>query len=406
MNRIRKSLFILLNILLLGLAGCNKEINPDKFSASAIQYKPYGLNYLWDADVSANGDVFLLGLAGKEVKLIKTNAEGTLIWKKDIPFDEKQYGENNSVVIEPDGSILLFGTHTIHELLEELKLIRLNGLGEIIKTTTYSIKENLPSFPYPQFSTSYDGLMATDEKGGYYLQLTLFSRFSFQVGFETYIAHVNQNDSVDQCINMGDYISSYVELVDGKSDRLNLLVSAVDTAKVDLVQFDRDAFISGSLVTRSSGRLNIYGPQIVAVTDDEFGYSFQLKYEPSGLFTESVFMTKTALATGQIMGEWFIPLKIKAPSLGLPGFIRSEADQDAVYTSFYGENDAHVIKFSKDGSKNWVKSIDGDLSRERSFKLLPTANELQVFGSSSKNRSNERDLFVLKLDRNGEFVTK
>lgn len=406
----RGILFLSIAMLFMGVMGCKKEISADKKSSSAIQYKPYGLTEFYDACTDVEGNILILGNNSLTTKLVKANKDGVLIWQKDIPTFAMASPSGALISAKPDGSILLFGSHEINKakFVFELEIIKLNSSGKTLKTTRFSIKDNSPGFPHPIYSTSPQQFLASDNRGGFYVQLWLSTSYTFSRGWENYTMHYSNNDSIDQNLEVSNVFGTdYYELATGINENVNYLGFRPSTAEFFVTQLDGADFLKGKLSKRFESKIAQLGNALTAVSDETHIYTTQIKQEQGSNFSEGISVTKIDLTNGAAVKDWLLPLKLDLFAGQFDFYMLNPAvDADAIYITVGISKDVYIIKSSKDGRFLWSFKIDGNLSREYPLKILPLKDGPMVLGYGSNNRSRENNLMMLKLNHNGELLEK
>ncbi len=138
------------------IAGANRDTTKGAFwdfylayftpQGDSIWMKSYGDNarveYLEDAIVTADGDVVMVGVNRTESGdrdawyVIKTDAQGKLIWEKTIDGIENENG-CRSIIETPEGDYVLVGEQEVAEKQYDIWVVKLNSDGDRVWDTTY-----------------------------------------------------------------------------------------------------------------------------------------------------------------------------------------------------------------------------------------------------------------------------
>jgi hypothetical protein len=112
----------------------------------SIWLKRYGkaktMEFLEDAIITKNGDVVMVGVNRTESGdrdawyVVKTDAEGTLLWEKTIDGVENENG-CRSIIETPEGDYVLVGEQEVAERQYDIWVVKLNSDGDRVWDTTY-----------------------------------------------------------------------------------------------------------------------------------------------------------------------------------------------------------------------------------------------------------------------------
>tara|TARA_R110001592_G_scaffold237306_8_gene496291 strand:- start:42020 stop:43507 length:1488 start_codon:yes stop_codon:yes gene_type:complete len=112
----------------------------------SVWLKRYGkaktMEFLEDAIITANGDVVMVGVNRTESGdrdawyVVKTDAQGKLIWEKTLDGIENENG-CRSIIETPEGDYVLVGEQEVAEKQYDIWVVKLNSDGDRLWDTTY-----------------------------------------------------------------------------------------------------------------------------------------------------------------------------------------------------------------------------------------------------------------------------
>ncbi len=298
----------------------------------------YSLIHTADGGYVIAGQTNSFGAGGYDVYAVKLDAIGNLQWTKTIGGKKEDVGLMSLIQTTDGGYAIAGATNSFGAGNGDVYVVKLDANGKLQWTKTIGGPGNEIGFSLIQTSD-----------GGYAIA---GSTFSFGAGDEdVYVVKLDANGNLQWTKTIGgpkrDWSSSLIQTSDG------------------------GYAIAGSTFSFGAGQLDVY----------------VVKLDASG----NLQWTKTIGGPSDEAGISLIQTSDGGYAI-------------AGYTNSFGAGgeDVYVFKLDANGNLQWTKTIGGE-NDDRGFSLIQTSDGgYAIAGSTQSFGARGRDVYVIKLDRNGD----
>jgi hypothetical protein len=332
---------------------------------------------------------------GYDVYVVKLDASGNLQWTKTIGGPESE--EGNSLIQTSDGGYAITGfTESFGTGELDVYLVKLDANGNLQWTKTIGGKKE-------DMGTS---LIQTSD-GGYAIA---GYTFSFGAGeADVYVVKLDANGNLQWTKTIGgkkeDVGLSLIQTSDG-GYAITGSTQSFGAGKADVYVVKLDA--NGNLQwTRTvGGPGNEIGSSLIQTSDG--GYVIAGTTASFGVGEADVYLIKLD-ANGNLQWTKTIggPEHDKGRSLiqtSDGGYAITGTTSSDELAAYFGpaEADIYVVKLDANGNLQWTKTIGGP-EHDRGISLIQTSDGgYAIAGSTQSFGAGEWDIYVVKLDRNGD----
>jgi len=298
----------------------------------------YSLIQTADGGYAIAGATNSFGTGGYDVYVVKLDANGNLQWTKTIGGKKEDVGLMSLIQTADGGYAIAGATNSFGTGNGDVYVVKLDANGKLQWTKTIG---------GPGDEIGFSLIQTSD--GGYAIA---GSTFSFGAGGEdVYVVKLDANGNLQWTKTIGgpkrEWGSSLIQTSDG------------------------GYAIAGTTTSFGAGQLDVY----------------VVKLDASG----NLQWTKTIGGPGDEGGISLI--QTSDGGYGIAGYTNSFGA---------GGEDVYVFKLDANGNLQWTKTIGGE-NDDRGFSLLQTSDDgYAIAGSTQSFGASGRDVYVIKLDRNGD----
>jgi len=342
-----------------------------------------------DSGYAIAGATISFGAGGGEVYVVKLDANGNLQWTKTIGGPESEWGK--SLIQTSDGGYAIAGAISISAGDKDVYVIKLDAKGNLQWTKTIG-GENLEES---------ESLIQTSD-GGYAIT---GSTYSFGAGgYDVYVVKLDANGNLQWTKTIGGPESEQGYSIIQTSDGGYAIVgytSSFGAGEEDTYLVKLDA--KGNLQwTKTIGGENWEAGHSLIQTSDG-GYAIAGGTISFGVGEPDVYVVKLD-ANGNL--QWTRTIGGKDADLGF-SLIQTADGGYAIAGSTLSlgarEWDVYVVKLDANGNLQWTKTI-GAKNEELSIPSLIQTSDggYAIAGHTESFGAGEADVYVVKLDKNGD----
>lgn len=395
-------------IMVLCWVSCKKEFEAEPQSQT-FKYNPYGLTNIEDYIVGNNGTQYYLGSTFGIPVLIKTDANGTLLWQHQWDW---LLGATN-IIENKDQSLLIVGNDYIDTGLSvgyNFKIAKISNEGQLLNKISYLFSKRDTVTVANEETLEFLDSYTSDAKGGYF--------FPVQYNYsEYYILHYNSDDKIDKSVHLNDPSNFYnlisvLFLEENLSSNGGLILAYYKPSNTSYVieEIDTSKYFQGEikLKWRTAPVIpNFYFSftnNIVA--DEKFIYHSTIETELGNKKTLGIRILKLEKATGKTIHSWLVPMEHSLIT-SYPQLVnRMLIEGNNLYSMLGVANNIYLVKSNTDGTDFWTKQLGGKISDENLGILRLVGKDLNVFAFNTNNRSLENILFMCRLNADGQILLK
>jgi hypothetical protein len=332
---------------------------------------------------------------GHDVYVVKLDATGNLQWTKTIGGPESE--EGNSLIQTSDGGYAITGfTKSFGTGELDVYLVKLDASGNLQWTKAIGGKND----------DMGNSLIQTSD-GGYAIA---GSTRSFGAGeWDVYLVKLDANGNLQWTKTIGgkkdDVGTSLIQTSDGGyAITGSTRSSGAGEADVYIVKLDANGNLQWTKTI--GGENNDWGLSLIQTSDG--GYAITGATTSFGAGKADVYVVKLD-ASGHLQwtktiggprGDWGFSL-IQASDGGYAITGITSSDELAAYFG-PAEADVYVVKLDADGNLQWTKTIGGP-EHDRGISLIQTSDGgFAIAGATQSFGAGEWDIYVVKLDKNGD----
>lgn len=330
---------------------------------------------------TSDGGYALIGTAGNQFYLIKTDACGNARWKK-------KYGQSGirhtgmSLRQTPDGGFILIGSEDFDDGLDKVKIVKTDKNGKLRWQRSF---DDLLVYYITDIALTHDngyvGLAyhrsvrgATVFKlnsGGHLLWVKTYS----------YGEYPTQGRSIEKCSDNGFVITGWTLLGDENEDIFLLKIDADGNEQWQSVWGEKEQDIGNQVIQTSD-----CGYVVVGKITKEFNY---LSY---------ISLSKTD-SQGKLL--WTQKHLLRDMIAGYS--VQQLSDQSFIVLGYY-YNETILLKTGSDGTYQWHKSYDQNVLKS-GFDLVIASDGGYVISATMNNSSTAFDTRagLIKTDASGNF---
>ncbi len=298
----------------------------------------YALIQTSDGGYAIAGQTNSFGAGGYDVYLVKLDAHGNLQWTKTIGGEKDDVGLMSLIQTSDGGYAIAGATNSFGAGNGDVYVVKLDANGNLQWTKTIG---------GPGDEIGFSLIQTSD--GGYAIA---GATYSFGAGDEdVYVVKLDANGNLQWTKTIGG----------PKREWGNSLIQTSDGGYA----------IAGSTTSFGAGGWDVY----------------VVKLDSSG----NLQGTKTIGGKGWDAGISLI--QTSDGGYAITGYTKSFGA---------GGEDVYVIKLDANGKLQWTKTIGGE-NDDRGFSIIQTSDGgYAIAGSTTSFGARERDVYVIKLDRNGD----
>ena len=343
-----------------------------------------------DGGYAIAGTTTSFGAGLSDAYLVKLDANGNLQWTKTI--GGKDFEDGYSLIQTSDGGYAIAGqTNSFGAGGYDVYVVKLDANGNLQWTKTIGGKKD---------DVGLMSLIQTSD-GGYAIA---GATNSFGAGNgNVYVVKLDANGNLQWTKTVGgpgDEIGfSLIQTSDGGY--------AIAGSTFSFGAGDEDVYVvkldaNGNLQWTKTigGPKREWGSSLIQTADG--GYAIAGTTTSFGAGGEDVYVVKLD-ASGNL--QWTKTIGGKKEDAGISLIQTSDGGYAiAGYTKSFGAGgeDVYVVKLDADGKLQWTKTIGGE-NDDRGFSLIQTSDDgYAIAGSTQSFGARGRDVYVIKLDRNGD----
>jgi len=343
-----------------------------------------------DGGYAIAGTTTSFGAGLSDAYLVKLDANGNLQWTKTI--GGKEFEDGYSLIQTADGGYAIAGqTNSFGAGGYDVYVVKLDANGNLQWTKTIGGKKD---------DVGLMSLIQTAD-GGYAIA---GATNSFGAGNgNVYVVKLDANGNLQWTKTVGgpgDEIGfSLIQTSDGGY--------AIAGSTFSFGAGDEDVYVvkldaNGNLQWTKTigGPKREWGSSLIQTADG--GYAIAGTTTSFGAGGEDVYVVKLD-ASGNL--QWTKTIGGKKEDAGISLIQTSDGGYAiAGYTKSFGAGgeDVYVVKLDADGKLQWTKTIGGE-NDDRGFSLIQTSDDgYAIAGSTQSFGARGRDVYVIKLDRNGD----
>jgi hypothetical protein len=298
----------------------------------------YALIQTADGGYVIAGQTNSFGAGGYDVYLVKLDANGNLQWTKTIGGEKDDVGLMSLIQTSDGGYAIAGATNSFGAGNGDVYVVKLDANGKLQWTKTIG---------GPGYEIGHSLIQTSD--GGY--AIAGATKSSGAGGEDVYVVKLDANGNLQ-----------WTKTIGGPKDDWG--ISLIQTS-------DGGYAIAGSTFSFGAGGLDVYVVKLDASGNLQWTKTIGGKKEDAGI---SLIQTSD--------GGYAI----------------------AGYTKSFGAGgeDVYVVKLDANGKLQWTKTIGGE-NDDRGFSLIQTSDGgYAIAGSTTSFGARGRDVYVIKLDRNGD----
>jgi len=343
-----------------------------------------------DGGYAIAGTTTSFGAGLSDAYLVKLDANGNLQWTKTI--GGKEFEDGYSLIQTADGGYAIAGaTNSFGAGGYDVYVVKLDANGNLQWTKTIGGKKE---------DVGLMSLIQTSD-GGYAIA---GATNSFGAGNgDVYVVKLDANGKLQWTKTIGgpgDEIGfSLIQTSDGGY--------AIAGSTFSFGAGDEDVYVvkldaNGNLQWTKTigGPKREWGSSLIQTADG--GYAIAGTTTSFGAGGEDVYVVKLD-ASGNL--QWTKTIGGKKEDAGISLIQTSDGGYAiAGYTKSFGAGgeDVYVVKLDADGKLQWTKTIGGE-NDDRGFSIIQTSDDgYAIAGSTTSFGARGRDVYVIKLDRNGD----
>jgi len=343
-----------------------------------------------DGGYAIAGTTTSFGAGLSDAYLVKLDANGNLQWTKTI--GGKEFEDGYSLIQTADGGYAIAGaTNSFGAGGYDVYVVKLDANGNLQWTKTIGGKKE---------DVGLMSLIQTSD-GGYAIA---GATNSFGAGNgDVYVVKLDANGKLQWTKTIGgpgDEIGfSLIQTSDGGY--------AIAGSTFSFGAGDEDVYVvkldaNGNLQWTKTigGPKREWGSSLIQTADG--GYAIAGTTTSFGAGGEDVYVIKLD-ASGNL--QWTKTIGGKKEDAGISLIQTSDGGYAiAGYTKSFGAGgeDVYVVKLDADGKLQWTKTIGGE-NDDRGFSIIQTSDDgYAIAGSTTSFGARGRDVYVIKLDRNGD----
>jgi hypothetical protein len=343
-----------------------------------------------DGGYAITGGTYSFGAGGEDVYVVKLDANGNLQWTKTIGGPESEEGV--SLIQTSDGGYAIAGlTQSFGAGEDDVYVVKLDANGNLQWTTTIGGKKEDGGFSLIQTS---DGGYAI---AGYTL--------SFGAGeADVYVVKLDANGNLQWTKTIGGPGSEIGFSLIQTSDGGYVIAGSTESfgvggADVYIVKLDANGNLQW---TKTIGRPgNEIGFCLIHTSDS--GYVIAGSTTSFGTGGVDVYVIKLN-ANGNL--QWTTTIGGKEEDVGVSLIQTSDGGYAIVGStkSFgAGEWDVYVVKLNANGKPQWTKTIGTKDEKFIKSSIIQTSDGSYVIAGTTRSfGAGGRDVYVVKLDKNGD----
>jgi hypothetical protein len=341
-----------------------------------------------DGGYAIAGFTISFGAGEADVYVVKLDAHGNLQWTKTIGGPGNEAG--NSFIQTSDGGYAIAGTTTSFGAGEaDVYVVKLDAKGNLQWTRTIGGKKE-----------DWGSLLIQTSDGGY--AIAGFTRSSGAGEFDVYVVKLDANGNLQWTRTIGgpkgDEGYSLIQTSDGGY--------AIAGATESFGAGDWDVYVvkldvNGNLQWNRTigGKKEDVGNSLIQTSDG--GYAIAGGTISFGAGEADVYVVKLD-ANGNL--QW--TKTIGGPAVENGSSLIQTSDGGYAITgkssSFgAGEADVYVIKLDANGNLQWTKTIGGPDSEEGVYLIQTSDGGYAIAGATKSFGAGGKDVYVIKLDKNG-----
>jgi len=330
------------------------------------------------------------GAGEKDVYVVKLDANGNLQWTKTIGGPKDDLG--TSLIQTSDGGYAIAGsTKSFGAGDEDVYVVKLDANGNLQWTKTIGGKKD---------DVGLMSLIQTSD-GGYAIA---GATNSFGAGNgDVYVVKLDANGKLQ-----------WTKTIGGPGDEIGFSLIQTSDGGYAIASYTTSFGAGGGdvYVVKLDAKGNLQWTKTIGGPADEIGFSLIQTsdggYAIAGLTGSfcagglDVYVIKLN-ANGNL--QWTKTIGGKEDDKGYSLIQTSDGGYAiAGYTKSFGAGgeDVYVVKLDADGKLQWTKTIGGE-NDDRGFSLIQTSDDgYAIAGSTQSFGARGRDVYVIKLDRNGD----
>jgi hypothetical protein len=343
-----------------------------------------------DGGYAIAGSTTSFGAGGEDVYVVKLNAKGNLQWTKTIGGPENE--EGNFLIQTSDGGYVIAGaTNSFGAGGKDVYVVKLDANGNLQWTKTIGGKN---------WDAGFSLIQTSD--GGYAIA---GATNSFGAGWEdVYVIKLDAHGNLQWTKTIGgknwDAGFSLIQTSDGGYAIAGYTESfGAGLSDVYVVKLDANGNLQWTKTI--GGKIWERGRSLIQTSDG--GYAIAGTLYPFEAEGWDVYVVKLD-ANGNLQWTKTIGGKDFEFEDGYSLIQTSDGGYAiAGYTSSFGarETDVYVVKLDAHGNLQWTKTIGGK-NWDAGFSLIQTSDGgYAIAGYTSSFGAGEKDVYVVKLDKNG-----
>jgi hypothetical protein len=332
---------------------------------------------------------------GHDVYVVKLDANSNLQWTKTIGGPESE--EGNSIIQTSDGGYAITGiTQSFGAGEWDVYLVKLDAHGNLQWTKTIGGKKE-----------DVGASLIQTSDGGY--AITGSTR-SFGAGeADVYVVKLDANGNLQWTKTIGgkkeDVGTSLIQTSDG-GYAIAGSTRSFGAGEADVYVVKLDAKGNLQWTKTIGGENNDWGLSLIQTSDG--GYAITGATTSFGAGKADVYVVKLD-ANGNLQwtktiggprGDWgFSLIQVSDGGYAITGITSSDG-----LAAYFGpaEADVYVVKLDANGNLQWTKTIGGP-EHDRGISLIQTSDGgYAIAGSTQSFGAGEWDIYVVKLDKNGD----
>jgi len=343
-----------------------------------------------DGDYVIAGTTTSFGAGLSDAYLVKLDANGNLQWTKTI--GGKNFEDGYSLIQTSDGGYVIAGqTNSFGAGNYDVYLVKLDANGNLQWTKTIGGKKD---------DVGLMALIQTSD-GGYAIA---GATTSFGAGNgDVYVVKLDANGTLQWTKTIGgpgyEIGHSLIQTSDGGYAIAGSTQSfGAGGDDVYVVKLDANGNLQWTKTI--GGPKDDWGISLIQTSDG--GYAIAGSTQSFGAGNYDVYVVKLD-ASGNL--QWTKTIGGKGWDAGMSLIQTSDGGYAITgYTQSFGAGgeDVYVIKLDANGNLQWTKTIGGE-NDDRGFSLIQTSDGgYAIAGSTQSFGARGRDVYVVKLDRNGD----
>jgi hypothetical protein len=332
---------------------------------------------------------------GHDVYVVKLDANGNLQWTKTIGGPESE--EGNSLIQTSDGGYAITGfTKSFGTGELDVYLVKLDANGNLQWTKTIGGKKE-----------DVGASLIQTSDGGYAIAGS--TRSSGAGEADIYLVKLDANGNLQWTKTIGgkkeDVGTSLIQTSDG-GYAIAGSTRSFGAGEADIYVVKLDANGNLQWTKTIGGENNDWGLSLIQTSDG--GYAIAGATTSFGAGKADVYVVKLdangnlrwTKTIGGPRGDWGFSL-IQASDGGYAITGITSSDELAAYFG-PAEADVYVVKLDANGNFQWTKTIGGP-EHDRGISLIQTSDgSYAIAGSTQSFGAGEWDIYVVKLDKNGD----